>query len=237
MGYGIEKTHADGCFEIAGVSRKVIEVFSTRRTETEAAVAERGADRTADDQRLAQRAALMTRAAKRDVDRAELRESWDREPRRRARALRRLGASRLAARAGGVEVCRVEDIELRAGDRIRWTRNDAGLDSETAEVAAVRDGRVTFLLEDGRTLDFAPETRSFATSTAPNSSPTTRRRSRSSSTPSPASGSPRSKRSSRSVRRAARRDWARAEARSPTAVRPYRTNGRRHQGWNRIVRR
>ena len=63
---------------------------------------------------------------------------------------------RLAARAGGVEVYRVEDTELRAGDRIRWTRNDAGLglvNSGTAEVAAVKDGKVTFRLEAGRTLD------------------------------------------------------------------------------------
>ena len=44
---------------------------------------------------------------------------------------------RIAARAGGVEVYRCEQIELRAGDRIRWTRNDAGLglvNSQTAEV-------------------------------------------------------------------------------------------------------
>ena len=67
--------------------------------------------------------------------------------------------NRIAARAGGAEVYRSEQIELRAGDRIRWTRNDAGLglvNSGTAEVAAVRDGRVTFRLEDGRTLDLAP---------------------------------------------------------------------------------
>ena len=76
LGYAIEKTHADGRFEIAGVSRTVIEAFSTRRAEIEAAVAERGGGATADDQRLAQRAALMTRAAKRDVDREALRESW-----------------------------------------------------------------------------------------------------------------------------------------------------------------
>ena len=79
LGYGIEKTHADGRFEIAGVSREVVEAFSTRRAEIEAAVAERGGGHTADDQRLAQRAALMTRAAKRDVDRDELRESWQRQ--------------------------------------------------------------------------------------------------------------------------------------------------------------
>ena len=63
---------------------------------------------------------------------------------------------RIAARAGGVEVYRKETMELRAGDRIRWTRNDAGLglvNSQTAEVTAVRDGRVGFRLEDGRMLD------------------------------------------------------------------------------------
>ena len=53
---------------------------------------------------------------------------------------------------------RREDIELRAGDRIRWTRNDDGLglvNSRTAEVAAVAGGKVTFRLEDGRMLDLA----------------------------------------------------------------------------------
>ena len=67
--------------------------------------------------------------------------------------------NRLAARTGGVEVYRAEEIELRAGDRVRWTRNDSGLglvNSATAEVVAVRDGEVTFHLEDGRMLDLAP---------------------------------------------------------------------------------
>ncbi|MDE2915556.1 MAG: hypothetical protein OXL68_21890 [Paracoccaceae bacterium] len=43
-----------------------------------------------------------------------------------------------------------------AGDRIRWTRNDAGLglvNSLTADVAAVRDSRIGFRLEDGRMLE------------------------------------------------------------------------------------
>ena len=39
---------------------------------------------------------------------------------------------RIAARAGRVEVYKREMMELRAGDRIRWTRNDAGLGSSTA---------------------------------------------------------------------------------------------------------
>ena len=38
LGYGIEKTHADGRFEIAGVPRKVIETFSTRRAAIVAAM-------------------------------------------------------------------------------------------------------------------------------------------------------------------------------------------------------
>ena len=66
---------------------------------------------------------------------------------------------RLAARTGGVEVYRGEEMELRTGDRIRWTRNDAGLglvNSQTAEVAAVKNGAVTFRLEDGRRLDLSP---------------------------------------------------------------------------------
>ena len=79
LGYRTEKTHADGRFEIAGVSREIIEAFSTRRAEIEAAVAERGPGSTAEHQRLAQRAALMTRAAKRDVDKDTLRASWERQ--------------------------------------------------------------------------------------------------------------------------------------------------------------
>ena len=76
LGYGIEKTHADGRFEIAGVSREVVEAFSTRRAEIEAAMAERNLGNSADNPRLAERAALMTRAAKRDIDRGELRDAW-----------------------------------------------------------------------------------------------------------------------------------------------------------------
>ena len=68
-----------GRFEIAGVPRKVIETFSTRRTEIEAAIRERELGAPGDNPRLADRAALMTRAAKRDVDKAELMRSWSRQ--------------------------------------------------------------------------------------------------------------------------------------------------------------
>ena len=76
LGYGIEKTHADGRFEIAGVPREAIKAFSTRRAEIEAAMEARGLGSSADNPRLAERAALMTRAAKRDIDRGELRGVW-----------------------------------------------------------------------------------------------------------------------------------------------------------------
>ena len=76
LGYGIEKSHADGRFEIAGVPREAIAAFSTRRAEIEAAMAARGLGSSADNPRLAERAALMTRAAKRDIDREELRGLW-----------------------------------------------------------------------------------------------------------------------------------------------------------------
>ena len=79
LGYGIEKTHADGRFEIAGVSREAVEAFSTRRAEIEAAMAERNLGDSADNPRLAERAALMTRAAKRDIDREELRGVWQKQ--------------------------------------------------------------------------------------------------------------------------------------------------------------
>ena len=79
LGYRIEKTHADGRFEIAGVSRTVIEAFSTRRAEIEAAMRERGLGAPGDNPRMAERAALMTRAHKRDVDRDALRGHWEKQ--------------------------------------------------------------------------------------------------------------------------------------------------------------
>ena len=79
LGYRIEKTHADGRFEIAGVPRAVIEAFSTRRAEIEAAMAEHGLGETRDNPHLAARANLMTRASKRDVDRGDLGRAWERQ--------------------------------------------------------------------------------------------------------------------------------------------------------------
>ncbi len=79
LGYGIEKSHADGRFEIAGVSREIVEAFSTRRAAIQAAMEERGLGDPKQNPRLAERAALMTRAHKRDVDHAGLREHWQKQ--------------------------------------------------------------------------------------------------------------------------------------------------------------
>ena len=65
----------------------------------------------------------------------------------------------IGGRKGGTEVYRAETVELRSGDRIRWPRNEKGLrlvNSGTAEVMAIRNWRVTFLLEEGRRLTLTP---------------------------------------------------------------------------------
>ena len=79
FGYRVEKTHADGRFEVAGVPRDVIEAFSTRRAEIEAAMSERGLGATAENQLAAQRVALMTRDRKREADKATLMAAWEKQ--------------------------------------------------------------------------------------------------------------------------------------------------------------
>ena len=59
---------------------------------------------------------------------------------------------RLAAAKGGVEVYRGAAMELRAGDRVRWTRNDPGaglVNGATATVERIERDGVRFRLEDG----------------------------------------------------------------------------------------
>ncbi len=62
----------------------------------------------------------------------------------------------VGAKRGAVEVYRTEGMDLRAGDRVRWMRNDAGLglvNGDTAEVLRVRGDSVAFRLGDGQTLE------------------------------------------------------------------------------------
>ena len=61
----------------------------------------------------------------------------------------------IAGKTGGVEAYRSGTLELRAGDRVRFTRNDrdAGLvNGQMARVAGVEEDRVRFELEDGGTI-------------------------------------------------------------------------------------
>ncbi len=69
------------------------------------------------------------------------------------------GKPRRIRPAGGVryrlEVYETREIEIRAGDRIRWTRNDKArslVNGEKAEVMEIAGGRVRLDLADGRTV-------------------------------------------------------------------------------------
>ena len=64
----------------------------------------------------------------------------------------------LAGAKGGVEVYRSEAVELRAGDRVRFTRNDPGselVNGQMAEVESIARDGVRFRLEDGIILKLA----------------------------------------------------------------------------------
>ena len=98
-------------------------------------------------------------------------------------AARSRGSRRRSAGAGAAAKSTASRTSsCSAGDRIRWTRNDAGLglvNSRTAEVLGVANGRVTFRLEDGKTLELGQgATRSCAISTMPGPRPCTPSRGR-----------------------------------------------------------
>ena len=74
-------------------------------------------------------------------------------PDSRSRHIRPAGSVRYR-----LDVFEMRPIEIRAGDRIRWTRNDNArglINGERADVLAVRRNRVRLRLEDGRTLSLA----------------------------------------------------------------------------------
>lgn len=72
LGYRIERTHADGRFEIDGVSKEAISAFSRRREDIETALEARGLDGA----KASEKAALMTRPSKVRVSRSELLDEW-----------------------------------------------------------------------------------------------------------------------------------------------------------------
>ena len=119
-GDGIEKTHADGRFEIEGVSREVIDAFSTRRAEIETAMAERGMGESKDNPHLAAKAALMTRAAKRDIDRDELARSWQRQARALGFSAAKVRANARKAERGLLGPDLFVGPGWAAGDAVAW---------------------------------------------------------------------------------------------------------------------
>ena len=171
LGYGVEKTHADGRFEIAGVPREVVEAFSTRRAEIEAGMLARGMGSPSENARLAERAALMSRAAKRDIDRSELRDVWRRQAEglgfdARALAARAAAKAAQAERAGpGPEAGR--DPAAEAADwavahlserEAVFSRTDlltAALSWDPGKVTAVEAEAAVGRLEDAGTLHAA----------------------------------------------------------------------------------
>ncbi len=76
LGYEIRSTHHDGRFELAHITDKQVEAFSSRSQAIEAKLAKDGKTRETATSQEKQLATLTTRSAKTDVDRATLRENW-----------------------------------------------------------------------------------------------------------------------------------------------------------------
>ncbi|MBN8507330.1 MAG: relaxase domain-containing protein [Burkholderiales bacterium] len=77
LGYRIRRTHQDGRFELAHITREQVEAFSTRSRAIDAALAARGESRATASAEMRQVAGLSTRRAKdTSVPRDELREAW-----------------------------------------------------------------------------------------------------------------------------------------------------------------
>ena len=72
LGFEIRQTHRDGRFELKGFPEALKKAFSTRRSEIEQSLDERGLDGAKD----AARAALMTRSGKTKTDASALRDVW-----------------------------------------------------------------------------------------------------------------------------------------------------------------
>jgi conjugative relaxase-like TrwC/TraI family protein len=76
QGFELRRTDERGNFEIASVTKEQISEFSSRRKEVLAWLAEKGIDASKATLKEAERAALSTRAAKKDVDHKALIHDW-----------------------------------------------------------------------------------------------------------------------------------------------------------------
>lgn len=72
LGYTLDKTHADGRFEISSVPKEVIKEFSKRRQQIEQAMVERGLL----GDKAAEKTTLLTRTRKIEMDRDMLHQHW-----------------------------------------------------------------------------------------------------------------------------------------------------------------
>ncbi|WP_373990904.1 MobF family relaxase [Duganella sp. BuS-21] len=78
LGYSIRRTHMDGRFELAHITRHQVEAFSTRSHAIDAALAEKGKSRATATAKMREIAGLSTRRAKdNSVHRGELRDFWN----------------------------------------------------------------------------------------------------------------------------------------------------------------
>jgi conjugative relaxase-like TrwC/TraI family protein len=77
LGYEVEKIHKDGRFELKEINVDIRKAFSTRRIEIEKSLSSfeknNGEEKTAKD---SAKATLLTRQAKKDVDKFELKKEW-----------------------------------------------------------------------------------------------------------------------------------------------------------------
>lgn len=78
FGYTIQRTHADGRFEIAGIDKEQLAAFSKRRAQIREHLEARGLE----GPRAADHAARKTRERKQDLRRSELQRLWAEEARR-----------------------------------------------------------------------------------------------------------------------------------------------------------
>jgi conjugative relaxase-like TrwC/TraI family protein len=76
LGYSIERTGADGTFEVAGFTKKQIAGFSTRSEQVNTELAARGKTRDETSAAEKETIALSTREKKVEVDRTQLRTEW-----------------------------------------------------------------------------------------------------------------------------------------------------------------
>lgn len=129
LGYEIERTHDDGRFEVRGIPQALLEHFSSRRKEIEASIQERQLTGRAG----AEKAALMTRVRKQNVERETLVQTWREQ-------VERLGFNleRIQREAVGGERKRLspEDERSLSDEAVRWAAEKL---SERDAVFSARD--------------------------------------------------------------------------------------------------